>query len=490
MSIRSDVSFHLEVDKRSEAPVKQQLFQQLRDMLLTGVLPKGTRLPSSRALALELKISRSTVVEVFDLLLADGLTTGLVGSGTYVADAVSEPVPRTDGAPRGDVRLSQRGTRTLAAVSTLPKLDGSMPRTFSVASPLFDEFPIRKWAQHFARIASSRSGSMPESVDAAGYRPLRRAIANRLALTRRMQCSVEQIIIVEGAQHGLDVVAQVLTDEGDVVCVEDPCHARASLAFAATGASIRRMRMDDDGVDVEVAKNGASPRVICVTPSHHFPSGSTLSHERRIALLQWARSTDAWIVEDDSYNEYRYDNKLYSSLHSLDDNERVIYVGSFCATMFAGIGIGYLVVPPALVDAFAAARRVSGASAKPFNQSALASFMDDGEFGRRVAHLRQEYGERRQVLLDSLASQLGGALRITPSSSGTFVFGRLLMPIDDVAIASLARQRGIYVRPVSPLALDARRWQGLALGFGVAGLSEIRAGISTLERCITGAMSG
>ena len=486
---RTEALLPIVLDKAKRIPLKRQLYLAIRDIIVAGMLPAGTRLPSTRRLAHTHGVSRSTVVEVFEQLLADDLTAGTIGSGTYtnavtaIGKRVSAVTPRT---LNKKTHLSERGRRIAGIPLTYGVYRRRIIGAFRNGLPALDLFPHESWARHLAKAARQATPALLDYGDAAGFAPLRKAIAERLAITRSVRCSPEQIFVVEGTQHALDTIAQVLLDPSDEVWIEDPGFPGARLAFSAAGAKLRPVPLDDQGINVEFgAEHWPKPRLIFVSPSHQYPMGVALSMPRRLALLGCSQRVGAWIIEDDFDNEFEYASRPLLSLQSLDTADRVIYVGTFTKTMAPSLRIGYVIVPEALVDVFAAARRIGGRSCKALEQSALATFMAEGAFARHVRHLRHVCQERQAVLVGEVERQLAGVATVRKAASGIHLLARLAPEFDDVAVSEAAEAAGIDAAPLTPLAMVPRDAGGLLLGYAAAKPEEIRAGIAVLARCLT-----
>ena len=489
MSNRTEALLPIVLDKANRVPLKRQLYLAMRNIIVAGTLPAGTRLPSTRTLAQAHGVSRSTVVEVFEQLLADDLTAGTIGSGTYINSVttigkrVSAVMPR---ALDKNTHLSVRGRRIAGIPLTYGVYRKRIIGAFRNGLPALDLFPRESWARHLAKAARHASPALLDYGDAAGFAPLRKAIAERLAITRSVSCTPEQIFVVEGTQHALDTIAQVLLDPGDEVWIEDPCFPGARLAFSAAGAKLRPVPVDDQGINVEFAvQQWPKPRAIFVSPSHQFPMAVTLSMPRRLALLACAQRTGAWIIEDDFENEFEYTRRPLLSLQSLDTADRVLYVGTFTKTMAPSLRIGYVVVPEALVDVFAAARRIGGRSCRALEQAALATFIAEGAFARHVRHMRDVYQERQSVLIGEVEKQLAGVATIGKAASGIHLLARLAPAFDDIAVSEVAEVAGIDAAPLTPFAMVPRDAGGLTLGYAIAKPEEIRAGIAVLARCLS-----
>jgi len=293
--------------------------------------------------------------------------------------------------------------------------------------------------------------------DPAGYRPLREAIAAYVRTARAVRCDAEQVFIVSGSQQALDLTARLLIDPGDVALIENPGYPGARVALSAAGARVVPLPVDDDGADIARAKNA---RLVFVTPSHQYPLGVTLSLRRRLALIEWASQRGAWIVEDDYDSEFRYRQKPLPSLQGLDPAGRVIYLGTFSKTLFPSLRLGFVVLPPELVDPFRRARAVVDGHSPVSEQAVLAEFIAGGHFARHIRRMRVLYEERQRVLVDAAKRELDGLLDVRPLDGGMHLVGWLPEGADDVLAAERAAERGVHVVPLSMCAVPSPRSAG------------------------------
>jgi GntR family transcriptional regulator/MocR family aminotransferase len=501
--ISTSLSFAtLVLDQRADAPLYRQLYQALRQAILTGRLSPGTRLPSSRELAMELGVSRNTIVNAFEQLLAEGYVEGKIGAGTYVARTLPDELFHAPGgsprsaAPSEDGRsISKRGQRLLA-VPTLPPARRGEPRAFQPGVPALDAFPFDLWRQLLTKHWRRPSRDVLSYNHPAGYPPLRAAIAAYLGAARAVQCVPEQVIIINGAQQGLDLAARLLLDPGDAAWIEEPGYPGARGAFLAAGASLVPVPVDKEGLDI-VAGEATQPdaRLVYVSPSHQYPLGVTMSLSRRLALLAWAQRAGAWIIEDDYDSEYRYAGRPLASLQGLDTAHRVIYLGTFSKVLFPALRLGYLVVPPDLVDAFTALRALVDRHSPILEQAVLADFMAEGHFARHIRRMRVLYAERQGYLLDAARHKLAGLLEIEMAEAGMHLPAWLPEAVDDVAAYQQAAIYGVDAPPLSAYCIEPehasapgrrpRRQGALLLGYANCNQQAIDQGVERLARALS-----
>ncbi len=478
------------LDRASTVPIHRQIYEGLREFILEGRLAPGTQLPSTRTLAEGMSVSRSTVVSAFSDLLAEGYLEGRVGSGTYVSRSLPEDLLRVcsgrqhDSGHGREGGLSRRG-QVLASTPATASRDRGGARAFRLGVSALEEFPFEEWS----RLASRRWRNPPRELlgygDPAGYRPLREAIADHLGSSRAVRCSPEQVVVVSGSQQALDLAARVLLDPGDAAWVEDPGYVGARGALVGAGARIIPVPVDEEGLDV-AAGDGKAPdaRLACVTPSHQYPSGVTMTLARRLELLRWAERSDAWIVEDDYDSEYRYSGRPLEALQGLDGAGRVIYVGTFSKVLLPSLRLGYLVVPPDLTEAFANARELADRHSPSIEQAVMADFIVESHFARHIRRMRILYAERQDALVEAATEELAGLLAICPAEAGMHLLGRLPEGTDDRDASRRAAGQGVEAPALSAHSIEASPAPGLLLGYATTKPGEIRKGVRRLATAL------
>ena len=476
----------LAVDPKSPEPLYRQIYFAIREAILDGRLAPGQRLPATRTLARDLGLSRNTVVTAFEQLHAEGYVEGRTGAGSYVSTILPEELlnaraaaGRTSGGRRRRRGPSERGAY-LAGIRTRQE---SRPRAFSPGLPELARFPFEDWARLIARRWRRPSMSFLVAADPAGYRPLREAIAQYLGAARAVSCTPDQVVVVSGAQQALDLMARVLIDPGDTVWMEEPGYPGMRGALLAAGASLAPVPIDDEGLSVAAGRKLApAARLACVSPSHQYPLGVTMSLTRRLELLEWAREADAFILEDDYDSEYRYGGRPLAALQGLDEEGRVIYVGSLSKVMFPGLRIGYMIVPEDLVDAFIRVRVLVDTHPSSIAQAALADFIAEGYLAAHIRRMRALYAERQRMLLDVMAA--GPDLALAPDEAGMHLVARLAKGIDDRVLSARARAEGVEAPALSTYYHGPPDRQGLLLGYAGLGETEIRDGVERLARAL------
>ena len=472
----------LHVDASQSIPLHLQLYGQLRQAILRGAFKPGTRLQSTRQLASELKVSRNTVASAYEQLLAEGYIAGRIGSGTYVSSAIPDELlfTHTKDLPERGRDLSLRGKLLVDTILNI-SLRPAAFRPFSHGVPALAEFPFEEWQQLALRRWHDPTHDVLDYGSPAGHRGLRESIAEYLISARAVKCEPDQIIIVSGAQQGIDVVCRLLIDTGDPVWMEDPGYLAARAAFASAGAQVIPVPVDEEGIDVaEGEKLSATARLVYVTPSHQYPIGVTMSLTRRLALLEWASRSGAWIIEDDYDSDYRYSGRPLPALQGLDAEGRVIYIGTFSKVLLPALRLGYVVVPRDLVSSFLAARDVLSRSSQSMDQAILSDFMRSGQFTRHIRRMRQLYAKRQSVLLQAANSELGDLLEIRPEHSGIHLVGWLPPKIADTQVSVEAHKEGVESQPLSAYSMRKLKRGGLVLGYAAFSENEIRVAIQKL----------
>jgi GntR family transcriptional regulator/MocR family aminotransferase len=457
---------------KDSMPLHRQLYEAMRRAILDGKIAAGDRLPSSRELTQDLKLSRNTVVAALNQLCVEGYLESRVGSGTYVNDNLPKSSPRARAVQAQGERpgLSSRGT-ALSTTFCATQLE-IQPFTPGIAD--FSAFPVALWQ----RLQNKHwRMTYPEMLDysySGGHAPLRRAVADYLRVFRSVPLEVDQVIITSGTQQSLDLCAQLLADHGSTVWLEDPAYWGAVKAFMATGLRAHPIAVDQQGIAPAAIDEKTPPRLIYTTPSHQYPTGAVMSLARRQQLLDIAKRHNAWILEDDYDSEFRFSGPPISSLAGLDQDERVLYMGSFSKVLYPGLKLGYLVVPKRLVASFKQAHYDLNRPGQMPLQAALAEFIEMGHFASSLRRARQSYAERRKCLLESLQSCLGPHAQITGAEQGLHLCLRLPATLDDKALAQRIGELGLVVRPLSAYCVSRKDARGLVIGYGYAPLDEIK----------------
>jgi GntR family transcriptional regulator/MocR family aminotransferase len=464
----------------------RQLSDALRRAILVGQLRPNTRLPSTRALAGELGVSRNTVLDAYAQLASEGYFSARTGSGTFVTTSLPEhSLDRLDAAARrppargiAPPALSTRGAAMAAA--PLSVSDGRI-RAFSPGIPALEQGNLDMWNRTRSWHQRHTTVELLNYNDPAGHRALREAIAAYVGPMRGVVCTAEQVIVTAGTQQALDLAVRMLVDPGESAWLEDPGYPGARAVLAAAGVTIVPAPVDEDGMCVQEAQRRAPrARLAYVSPSHQYPLGYTMSVTRRLQLLEWAEASHAWILEDDYDSEFRYGGRPLPALQALDRTGRVLYLGTFSKVLFPSLRIGYVIVPATLTPVFRNASSVAWHGANAIDQAALADFIRDGHFERHIRRMRRRYQERRAWLVDLIHDRLRDDLTLAGSTAGLHVTACFVRRRDDVEVSRRGAAEGLTLPPLSQYYIQNPRLAGLVLGYGHLGHDAIRAGVDTL----------
>jgi GntR family transcriptional regulator/MocR family aminotransferase len=469
--------------REAKTPAYRWLYAALRADILAGRLRPGSRLPATRDLAGQYRLSRGTVLTAFEELKAEGYLHGSRGSGTYVSSVLPEHLLQVT-TERGQQRSTKKPRpRPLSVyglrVQLFPNLESRPTRAFRANLPALDLFPTRIWTRLAER--RLRHLSIPQLLgcETLGYLPLRTAIADHLNASRGTQCKPEQVMIVSGTQEALDLAGRMILDPGDNVCLEEPGYPGAAMAFEALGAKLSPVLVDQEGMQLPATRTPKA-KLVYVTPGHQFPLGVTMSLARRLQLLDWADRSRALIFEDDYDSEFRYSGRPVPALQGLDRQGLVLFAGSFSKVLFPALRIGYLVLPSDLVESFAAAKSVLNRHAPPFEQTVLCDFIAEGHFERHLRRMREVYAERLSTLMESARRRLAGLLELSDVEAGLQTVGWLRQGIDSKAARRAAEQRRVEVIPLRVYSRMPIERQGLQMGFAAVNPQEIKRGVHQL----------
>ncbi|MDU9408822.1 PLP-dependent aminotransferase family protein [Pseudomonas sp. zfem001] len=459
----------------------RQLYQALRERILDGRLASGTRLPASRELAALLGISRNTVTRALDQLYAEGYVAGRVGDGTYVAELPHNrpTVAITAEADSPALQLLQRHHLATPAKGA--------PRAFRIGVPAFDLFPFETWARLQARFWRKPSPARLGYGDPAGDLQLRELIAAYLRNSRGLTCEAPQVLITCGSQQAISLCAQLLVQPGARVALENPGYRAAGHAFAVAGAQLCGIEVDGEGLDVSALQRLNDCQLAYVTPAHQYPTGVTLSLPRRLALLEWAKRVNGWIIEDDYDGEYRYSGTPLAPLAALDEQQRVIYIGTFGKLAFPALRLGYLVLPPALAESFARRQALEMRHSEIGSQAVMAEFIAAGHFQRHIRRMRLAARSRRDALLAAWPAMIPGCSSLPAVDAGLHLSIKVESLARERELITAARAAGIEMNPLSDYWLpgsetaeDARA--GLVLGFAAVPEAQIVEAVQRLRQ--------
>jgi GntR family transcriptional regulator/MocR family aminotransferase len=470
------VDLHITLADRRD--LAGQIYRQIRDAILDGRLTFGQALPPTRELADRVAVSRNTVAAAYDRLTAEGFVGGRVGAGTYVTGG-PHPVAMRAGASATDGLLRPRAI--WATVDDPPDLSRTWRYDFRTGVPDARLFPYPTWRGLLARELRASAVGTAAYADPAGHPGLRAAIARHLGVSRAVRASASDVLVTNGLQQAIDLLARVLLEPRGVVAVEDPAYLPPTHTLRSHGARVAGVPVDAEGIVVDAIP--AAARMVYVTPSHQYPLGLSMSLARRLALLAWAERCGGVIVEDDYDSEFRYAGRPAEPLQSLDRAGRVCYVGSFSKVMLPTLRLGFLVAPPGLVGALRKAKYTSDWHTALPDQAALARFIADGTLAHHIRRMRRVYAARHQLVVSVLRNGLARWLTPIPCATGLHVAASsdVLTVAQLTEIDRTLRQRDVALTPLSTFAIDQPPRAGLLIGYGMVSVDEIPAGLARVR---------
>jgi GntR family transcriptional regulator/MocR family aminotransferase len=479
----------IQLDEHSRQPLHRQLYLEVRGAILAGRVVPGQRIPSTRALAQRLGISRATVTLGYEQLASEGYLEALQGSGTCVGRRLPDDLLKVEtgrsSAAKGisharSARLTASGK--VLAQMRFPRLAiDHLPFDFRHGTPALEAFPIALWSRLLARHGRApQRGMLDYERDPRGYEPLREAIATHLRQSRAVQCQAEQVIIVSGAQQALDLATRILVQPGETVAMENPGYPGASCVFQAHGVRLRALPVKEGVLSLEPLKTSPRCRLVYVTPSHQYPTGIVMSLAQRLELLEQCRRSGARILEDDYDSEFRYVGRPLPAMQGLDTNGLVLYIGTFSKSMFPSLRVGYLVAPPDLVDVLARARWATDRQTPSLEQYALNDFIREGHLDRHIRRMRMLYGQRREVLMEALALHFHDRVTLWGESAGLHLMVRFRTRLKDAELIRRAAAIGVGLESTAGCRIAGKASGEFLLRFGCLDTAIIREGLRRL----------
>lgn len=483
------VGFQLDLD--SDTPLYKQLYNLIREAILSRRLKGNQKLPGTRTLSRELKISRNTVVLAFEQLMIEGYITGKIGAGTYVTNDIPDNLLKSKEIGSKNKNKIKFSKSDLGKKFDPPELiyrnisyDEIVP--FQNGLPSLEDFPFNEWLKIINKPGTIIPHTQFGYQDSTGYKPLRNAISNYLTTYRAVNCVPEQIIVINGSQQGLDLISRVMLDENKNVMIEDPGYFGTRASVFKAKAKVHPVPVDKEGIDIDYAyRHYPKPDFIYTTPSHQFPLGAIMSISRRLKLLEYAERNDAWIIEDDYDSEFRYTGSPLPSLQGMDKFNRVIYIGTFSKVLFPGLRLGYLVLPSEeMVKPFAVVKSITDRQSPILDQIVLSKFIEEGYFTKHIRKMRMLYKERQDFLIAELYKETGSKLKFKASDAGMHMVVWLPKNFNDKKISALAKENNLIVYPLSDYVLKFKQKPGLILGYTGFDKSKLKAGVKILSKII------
>src|SRR5499433_2690615 len=472
--------------RKTGGPLYRRVYHALKSTIREGRLAPDARLPSTRELAADLRVSRNTVVLAYEQLLAEGYVVSRNRATASVASSLpASALPASSRQKPGHAApVSAYARRLTELLPSPPARSTGLRYDFRYGEPSIDEFPREIWRRLLAARARRTARDAFGYADPAGYAPLRVALAEYLKRARGVVCETEQIVITNGSQQGFDLAARVLLDPGDAVVVEEPHYPGVTIPFEAAGARLAYTPVDADGLQTHTLPSRA--RLAYVTPCHQFPTGVIMPLERRLALLAWAARANSWVIEDDYVSEFRYEGHPLEALQSLDRDGRVIYVGTFSKTLFPALRVGYVVLPKSLVPSFVAAKWATDRFSATLAQEALTDFITTGQFERYLRRAGNRNAAKRRALIGALRQHFGDRVEIGGENTGV----HLVVWLNDVHLRDLdaaiarAREAGVGLYSVARFYANPPSRAGLLFGYASLTETEIRAGIRRFREVV------
>ncbi len=473
------MELHITLQGRKD--LGEQLYRQLFDAIDSGRLAAGTQLPPTRLLATQLGVSRKTVADAYSALTYDNLLSGQVGRGTFVNARPTARPAAADASPLASAAVVAMW-RDMPMALSHAAAQGRARYEFIGGASLKTQFPFDAWRRCTLHALRQFTRSRMLHGDPQGLPELREAVARHIGFARGVQANRDAVLITNGAQQALDVIARVLIEPGCKVVMEDPGYPPARLLFKAQRADVVDVPVDDQGLRVDLIPDGT--RLIYVTPSHQFPLGMPMSLSRREALLARAAQLGAIIIEDDYDSEFRYQGPPTDSLQSLDRHGLVAYVGTFSKTLLPELRLGYAVLPTAILQAVKVAKQLSDWHTPTLNQWALAKFMAEGELLKHVRRCFDIYSARRERILQRLEGDLAPWFKAVPATAGYHLTALCQRPMDLDLLVTVARQADVGLYPIIPFYSQQAPVPGLLLGFGAIDLLDIDTALDRVREIL------
>jgi GntR family transcriptional regulator / MocR family aminotransferase len=474
------MAFHISLVGRKD--LRGEIYRQIRHAIVDRRLRPGDRLPPSRELAQGLAVARATVTAAYDRLVAEGLVVVRQGAGTFVGKPLSRGGHDKALHRSGGVLRPRQVWQSIVLPTVFAQRARFDFRTGLCDASLFPELDWRRAVTRALRATASTAGIYEQPV---GHHDLRAAIVRHIGISRGVEASADDVVITNGTQQALDLLARVLLAPGDAIAVEDPGYDPPRQLFRAMGFRVLGVPVDREGLVVDAMPRGV--RAVYVTPSHQYPLSMTLTLPRRQALLAWAERNNAAIIEDDYDSEFRFEGRPLEPLQTLDTKGRVVYVGSFSKTMLPTLRLGFLVTPPSLRTALHRAKFVSDWHSPTLVQAALARFIDAGDFANHLRRATAIYRQRHKMLTDVVSRNFADHLELVPSTTGLHLaaIARRLSADQITAVARQAAERGVALQTLSSFAFAATKSSqaGILLGYGAIQRTQIEEGLHTLRTC-------
>ena len=471
-----------------EGNIKESVYHTIRNAILDGRLNAGIKLPSTRALAEMMSISRNSVIAGFERLMDEGYLYSKQGSGTYISNNIPDERIRTNNNLQSIDKSEYHALNLNPIISELTHLwelskpSSDKQQIFNIGIGCIDQFPHELWGRLLGRVWRKSKHAITHYNHPDGYNPLKKLLADYVLSTRGVHCTEKQIIIVNGTQQAINLAARVLLKQGDKVWLDDPGYDSAKAILLGLGAEIAPIPSDDEGMNIGFgAKHHPEAKLIYTAPSHQFPLGTTLSLPRRLALLDWAQQNNAWVFEDDYNSEFRFLSKPIQALQGLDNHQRVIYAGTFSKMMYPGFRLGFLIVPQILSDAFTMMKYYSDSQCSYLEQAALAQFIQEGHYARHVRKIRKICYERQNAFCKAINLYLPMIFDVEMTDSGIHTVCWIKQGYDINIILEQCRQLGFGAQSLTRYCINSKNNNAIIFGYAAHNESTIINSIQALS---------
>lgn len=442
------------------------LYNSLKKAIINRALNEKSKLPPSRVLAKDLEISRSTVIKAYELLLLEKYITSKIGSGYYVSSIKNKKIKVNLNSQITKKKYSKISKRAKSFNKHFIKTDANTNKgiAFRPGLPPLDIFPVNQWKNLLNFYWKTVKSSELSYANAIGLDSLRENIANYLKVYRNISCNVDQIIITSGSLHSLYLIGNTLLNKKDEIVIENPTYPRAYQLFGSLNAKIFATKVDKEGINIKKTKSD-NPKFIYTTPSNQYPLGIKMSINRRLELLQWASSKNTFIIEDDYDHEFSNWEEPLTSIYNLDNEERIIYLGTFNKLLHPSIRLGYMIVPYQLLDSIISLHELSCRFVSPSLQKTLSLFIEKDYLNNHLRNIVEVSKERKKIFINSFQNKFENILTLENHNSGLHLISNIVKEIPDTDLANHFYNHGVITHPLSNYFINGERRNGLVLGY-------------------------
>ncbi len=471
------------IDSNRKMPLNRQIYNRIREMILNGTLISGEKLPSTRRLSKDLGVSRNTILEVYNQMIAEGYLEGHHGSGTVVSGGMQDlkfPVNSVNGYRSEDEFNRKKSINNKEEVQKQQRID------FRSGVPALELFPQKAWAKLYQNTCCNLPAASYGYCSSSGVWALREEISRYLSRSRGISCTPERIIITSGATQGLSLVAHLLNQENKNVLVEDPTHPGLRKVITTAGCRIKTHPTDERGIKTELLNPADPLSFIYTTPSHQYPLGGILPIQRRLSLLSFAEANNCYVVEDDYDSEFRYEGPPVNALYELNP-ERVIYLGSFSKILTPAIRLGFMILPDQLLKDCKTLKTYSDVHTDALSQYTLAEFIRSGSLEKHIWKMKKYYHKNRNHLIRELTRQFAGEFHILGQAAGLHMVVQFHNTVFSKELVQEIEHHGVLIYPVKNYLLehsDTSHSNQILMGYSHLNFEAITAGVDILREII------